>query len=166
MKRLIAIITVFTLFSYPLIASQIHLQPYEKIAKDVKNVCILKVDKVEREDKYRQFKDGEKRLISYTIIVSGTVTEHIFGDFKAKKIVTKLTSIVPIAYSEDGKQAMGFSPILPISGYEHNVEIGKEYIFSYSWFDESQPEQFHMRMDLLKDKAQIIEILKKNKKSN
>ncbi len=132
MKRLITTIIVFILSAYSLSASQVHLQQYEKIEKDITNVCILKIDKVESEDKYQHFKNGKKKLISNTIIIYGTVKEHLFGNFKVKKIVTKFISIVPIKYSEDGEQEMDFSPILPISGFEHNVEIWKEYIFCES----------------------------------
>ena len=71
---------------------------------------------------------------------------------------------MPIKYSEDGEQEMSFSPIRPISGHEHNVEIGKKYILSYTWFDEEKPEQYHLRMDLIESESKTIKALKKNGK--
>ncbi|MFT5129457.1 MAG: hypothetical protein ACI8W8_003079 [Rhodothermales bacterium] len=118
-----------------LLASQVHLQPYNEIAGRVTNVCVLKVDKIESENKFRHFTNEEKKPISETVIVNGTVSRHIHGSFKDNKITTKFTTLVPIKYSDDGKEEMSFSIIKCISGHEHNVDLGKEYIFTYTRFE-------------------------------
>ena len=163
MNRAIIIIIVSLIFSYSLIASQVHLQPYEKNAKNITNVCILKVDKIESEEKYRHFKNGKKRLISTTIIIYGTVVENMFGKVKDKVIITKFTTVIPVRYSDDAEVVVTKSIQKCISGYEHLPKMGESYIFSYTWFD-NQKIHYHSRMDLIKEKFKITEILKKNKK--
>ena len=85
MRKFVASIAMLILFVCIVSASQVHLQPYGEIAKNITKVCILKVEKVESEEKYQHFKNGVKRLVSTTIIIHGTVEKHLLGEFESKK---------------------------------------------------------------------------------
>lgn len=57
--------------------------------------------------------------------------------------------------SDDRKKFLSW--LRPGSGHEHLIEPGKEYIFSYTDFQENQGEKVertHFRMDLLQDELQ------------
>ena len=165
MKKLLSTVILFVIFTHPLFASRLYTQPYEVIAQDVKTILIIKVDEVESLERYRHFKNAEKKLIATTTIVYGTVVEQVFGKFNEEKIITKFTSVVPMRYSEDGKVLATKSVQRCISGQEHLPKIGEMYIFSYESLDNNR-ENVHLRMDLLEDKSKIMEIVQKKKATN
>lgn len=160
MRKLPCFILFVIMFSGVLLTSQTSVLSYEKVAEDVERACIMKVDRVESEERYQHFRNGVKQKISSTIIVYGTVQKTIAGRFDSKILTTRHTLFVPVDYDEEGNVTMRYSPRLPVSGLEHRVEIGKRYIFSYKKQPDKNSELVHLRMDLPEEEQHIRQILK------
>ena len=147
-----------------MLGSQLHLIPLEEDIKNINTVLQVEVTDVTREYNYMKLKNGKDGpMTSTSIIISGKIKEVIWGTYNLNEITTKHTWIIPIKYDEEGNKILGFSPIKSGSGFESNVEIGKEYIFCFRNTDETRSIQYHMRMDNISNKPNIIELLEKQK---
>jgi hypothetical protein len=160
------IIFAFTLSALPAMTSQVHFIPLEEDIKNINFIIQVKVTNIEKESTYMKLENGQDGpMTSTSIIISGKVKNIVWGKCELKEIKTKYTWIVPVKYNEKGDKILSFSPIRSGSGIENKVEIGKEYLFSFAHIDEAKNIQYHMRMDEVNRKTEIVGLLK-NTKSN
>ncbi len=142
-------------------ASRIHPQTYADLTNKISTVCVIKVNRVESEERFYHFKDGSKHQLSKATIVYGDVVRSLYGSCDRAKVVSRFVTRSTVEYlSDTGKKFV--SLLRPGSGHEHLVEQGKEYIFSFTDFQVNQGEKIerrHLRMDLLTDEAKIIKLL-------
>ena len=154
--NLVSIIFVSTSF-----ASRIHPQTYEDLTSTITTVCVIKVNRVESEARFYHFKDGSKHQLSKSTIAYGDVVKSLYGSCDKAKVISRFVSRSTVEYvSDTGKKFV--SLLRPGSGHEHLVEQGKEYIFSYTDFQEDESEAIerrHLRMDVLKDRSKILKLL-------
>ncbi|MFT5592442.1 MAG: hypothetical protein ACI8SR_000801 [Oceanicoccus sp.] len=149
------------IFVSPAFASRVHPQTYEDLTKKITTVCVLKVNRVESEERFYHFKDGSKHLLSKATIVYGDVVKNLYGSCGNAKVASRFVTRSTVEYMSD-KSKKFVSLLRPGSGHEHLVEQGKEYIFSYTDFKEHQQGQVehrHLRMDLLEDESKLIKLL-------
>jgi hypothetical protein len=145
----------------PSFASKIYPQTYEDLTKEITAVCVIKVNRVESEERFYHFKDGTKHLMSQATIAYGDVVKSLYGSCDQDKVISRFVTQSTVKYlSDDGKKFVSW--LRPGSGHEHLIEQGKEYIFSYTDFQTNQSEKVertHLRMDLLQDESKIIKLL-------
>jgi hypothetical protein len=152
---------VLIIFVSSAFASRIHPRTYEQLTKQISTVCVLKVSRVESEERFYHFKDGSKHLLSKATISYGDVVKSLYGACGTDKVISRFVTRSTVEYySDTGKKFV--SLIRPGSGHEHLVEQGKAYIFSFTDFKLNQSEKVerrHLRMDLLTDESNIIKLL-------
>lgn len=161
MIKLFVISVVLVVCANPAFSSRVYPQTYEELVSEISTVCIVKVNRVENEERFYQFKDGSKHLQSKATIVYGDVIKSLFGSCNKDKVVSRFVTRSTSQYLADDQKVF-ISLLRPGSGHEHSVEQGKEYIFSYTDFqmDESEEiERRHLRMDALKDRSKILKLL-------
>jgi hypothetical protein len=152
---------VLIFFVSSTIASRIHPRTYEQLTEKISTVCVLKVSRVESEERFYHFKDGSKHLLSKSTIAYGDVVKSLYGSCGTDKVISRFVTRSTVEYHSDtGKKFV--SLIRPGSGHEHSVEQGKAYIFSFTDFKVDQNEKVErrqLRMDLLTDESNIIKLL-------
>jgi hypothetical protein len=152
---------VLMMFVSASFASRIHPQTYEDLTNKITTVCVIKVNRVESEERFYHFKDGSKHLLSKATIAYGDVVKSLYGSCDKAKVISRFVTRSTVEYlSDTGKKFV--SLLRPGSGHEHLVEQGKEYIFSFTDFKVNQGEKVertHLRMDLLTDESKIIKLL-------
>lgn len=162
MNRLgIMMIFVTLVIIPPVFGSQLHMIPLEKEIENVSVVLQIKVINVDREQTYMKLETGQDGpMVSSSILVTGYVVEVLWGEYSLAKIKTKYIWIVPIKYDKQGKEVLSFSPIRSGSGFENDIEVGSEYIFSFRYIDKDKTIQYHVRSDTLNKKDAILKLLK------
>jgi hypothetical protein len=145
----------------PSYASKIYPQTYEDLTKEITAVCVIKVNRVESEERFYHFKDGTKHLMSKATIAYGDVVKSLYGSCGQDEVISRFVTQSTVRYLSDDRTKF-VSWLRPGSGHEHLIEQGKEYIFSYTDFQKNQSEKaerMHLRMDLLQDESKIIKLL-------
>jgi hypothetical protein len=145
----------------PSYASKIYPQTYEDLTKEITAVCVIKVNRVESEERFYHFKDGSKHLMSKATIAYGDVVKSLYGSCGQDEVISRFVTRSTVKYLSDDRTKF-VSWMRPGSGHEHLIKQGKEYIFSYTDFQTNQSEKaerMHLRMDLLQDESKIIKLL-------
>jgi hypothetical protein len=152
---------VLMMFVSASFASRVHPQTYEDLTNTITTVCVIKVNRVESEERFYHFKDDSKHQLSKATIAYGDVVRSIYGSCDRAKVISRFVTRSTVVYMSD-KSKKFVSLLRPGSGHEHLVEQGKEYIFSFTDFQLNQGEKVertHLRMDLLADESKIIKLL-------
>jgi hypothetical protein len=161
MIKLMVLNLALIMLASPSFASKIYPQSYEQLTKKITAVCIVKVNRVESEERFYHFKDGSKQLLSKATIAYGDVVKSLYGSCGKDKIISRFVTKSTVKYlSDDQKKFVSLQR--PGSGNEHLIEQGEEYIFSFTDFQISQEgkvEHTHIRMDLLQNEPEIIKLL-------
>lgn len=161
MIKLFVLNLALIMLASPSFASRIHPQSYEQLAQKITTVCVVKVTRVESEERFYHFKDGSKQLLSEATIAYGDVVKSLYGSCGKDPVISRFVTKSTVKYLSD-EQKKFVSLHRPGSGHEHLVEQGEEYIFSFTDFQVSQKEKVentHLRMDLLQNESEIIKLL-------